>query len=121
LESRKIKILAIDDNQDNLVSFKALLQDIFPEAITLTARNGKRGLELAAAEDPDVILLDVVMPGMDGFEVCQKLKANKKLHDIPVIFVTALKEDKESRIRALETGAEAFPTETSFLKGLTGS
>ena len=66
------------------------------------------GIELATAEDPDVILLDIVMPGMDGFEVCKKLKSDKNLRDIPVVFVTALKGDQENRIRALECGAEAF-------------
>jgi PAS domain S-box-containing protein len=108
METKRTKIIAIDDNQDNLISLKALIMEAFPDAITLTALNGKRGLELAAAEDPDVILLDIVMPGMDGFEVCQKLKTDKKLSDIPVVFVTALKDDKESRISALECGAEAF-------------
>jgi len=103
-----IKILAIDDNQDNLISIKALIREAFPQTITLTASNGPKGLELAAAEDPDVILLDIVMPGMDGFEVCKKLKADKKLGDIPVVFVTAIKGDKENRIRALECGAEGF-------------
>ena len=113
-----MKILAIDDNKDNLVSLQALIKDAFPDAVTLTAQNGKRGLELAAAEDPDVILLDVVMPEMDGFEVCKKLKADKILKDIPVVFVTALKGDKENRIRALECGADAFlakPIEVSEL------
>lgn len=61
MERRNIKILAIDDNQDNLTSLKALIKDAFPEAVTLTALNGTKGFELAAAEDPDVILLDVVM------------------------------------------------------------
>ena len=104
----KTKILAIDDNQDNLISLKAVIKDIFPEAVTLTALNGTRGIELATAEDPDVILLDIVMPGMDGFEVCQRLKTDKNLRDIPVVFLTAIKGDQESRIRALECGAEAF-------------
>ena len=63
---------------------------------------------LADAENPDVILLDIIMPGMDGFEVCKRLKSDKGLCDIPVIFVTALKGDKESRIKGLEVGAEAF-------------
>ena len=108
MESRNIKILAIDDNQDNLTSIKALIKDAFPQAVTLMALNGTKGFELAAAEDPDVILLDIVMPGMDGFEVCKKLKADNKLCDIPVVFVTAIKGDKENRIRALEAGAEAF-------------
>ena len=104
-----IKILAIDDNQDNLISIKALIGESFPDALVLTSLTGTKGLELAAAEDPDVILLDIVMPGMDGFEVCKRLKNDKKLRDIPVIFVTATKGDKESRIRALESGAESFP------------
>jgi len=108
MENRMIKILAIDDNQDNLVTLKALVTDIFPDARMLMATSGARGLEIAASEKPDVILLDVIMPGMDGFEVCRKLKADKELHDIPVVFVTAIKGDKESRIRALESGAEAF-------------
>jgi PAS domain S-box-containing protein len=108
MESKTIRVLAIDDNPDNLTSLKALIQDAFPGAVTLTALNGTKGVELAAAEDPDVILLDVVMPGMDGFEVCKKLKANQKLCDIPVVFLTALRGDPESRIRALECGGDAF-------------
>ena len=108
MEKNKIKVLAIDDSSDNLISVKALIREAFPDAIILTATNGKIGLELAQAQDPDVILLDVLMPGMDGFEVCQNLKSNPKTRDIPVIFLTALKGDKASRIRALEVGAEAF-------------
>jgi PAS domain S-box-containing protein len=108
MESERIKILAIDDNQDNLISLKALVMEAFPQALTLMALNGRAGLELAAREDPDVILLDVLMPEMDGFEVCEKLKADQKLSEIPVVFVTAMKGEKESRIRALECGAEAF-------------
>jgi len=108
MESKKMKILAIDDNPDNLITIKALISEAFEEALIFTASNGIKGLELAAAEAPDVILLDIIMPGMDGFEVCQRLKADKKLCDIPVVFVTAIKGDKESRIRGLEVGAEAF-------------
>ncbi len=103
-----MKILIIDNDQDNLISLKALIKDAFPDVLTFTASNGKKGLELAASEDPDVILLDIVMPGMDGFEVCKKLKSDKILGDIPVIFITALKGDKESRVSALECGADAF-------------
>jgi PAS domain S-box-containing protein len=103
-----IKILAIDDNQDNLISIKALIGEAFSEAQIYTALTGEKGFELASAEDPDVILLDIVMPGMDGFEVCRMLKSDKKLCNIPVVFVTAIKGDKESRIKALECGAEAF-------------
>ena len=108
MESRVIKILAIDDNPDNLITIQALIYEAFTEISVFTALNGKQGLKIAGEENPDVILLDIVMPGMDGFEVCKKLKADKILRDIPVIFVTAIKGDKESRIKALECGAEGF-------------
>jgi len=108
MESRFIKILAIDDNPDNLITIQALVNETFPKTLVLKALNGKDGLKLAALEDPDVILLDIVMPDMDGFEVCQKLKADKNLRNIPVVFITAIKGDKASRIKALDCGGEAF-------------
>jgi len=103
-----LKILAIDDNPDNLISFQALIKDAFHDAVFLSALNGKEGIILALAEDPDMIFLDIVMPDMDGFEVCKKLKADARLSNIPVVFTTALKKDKENRIRGLEAGAEGF-------------
>lgn len=108
MENDFIKILAIDDNLDNLITLQALTSEAFPTADIIIALTGEEGLNLAAAENPDVILLDIIMPGMDGFEVCTRLKSDKNLCDIPVIFVTALKGDKESRIKGLEVGAEAF-------------
>ncbi|MCK9638643.1 MAG: response regulator [Prolixibacteraceae bacterium] len=102
-----IKILAIDDNSDNLISLNAILKDAFSDVVVLTARSGQKGIDLAKSENPDVILLDIVMPGMDGFEVCSRLKKEEQVQDIPVIFLTALK-DRESRIKALEIGAEGF-------------
>jgi len=102
------KILAIDDNSDNLISLKAIMDDAFPGSIVFTAINGSKGIELAIANNPDVILLDIIMPGMDGFEVCRLLKLDERVHDIPVVFLTALKGDKENRIKALEVGAEGF-------------
>jgi len=108
MENRKIKILAIDDNPDNLITIKALIKEAFPNVSILSALNGKKGIEIASSDDPDVILLDIVMSEMDGFEVCEKLKSGEKTSEIPVIFITAIKGDKDSRIRALEVGAEAF-------------
>ncbi|HCY41106.1 MAG TPA: hypothetical protein DHV48_07090 [Prolixibacteraceae bacterium] len=102
------KILAIDDINDNLISLKAIIRDAMPEATVLTALNGSEGIELAVGNDPDVILLDILMPGMDGFEVCRRLKEDERVQDIPVVFVTAIKGDKESRIKAIEVGAEGF-------------
>lgn len=103
-----MKLLAIDDNRDNLTTLKAVLADRLPEARLLTALSGPRGIELAQAEDPDVILLDIVMPGMDGYAVCRALKNDEHLRSIPVLFLTAVRTDRESRIKALEAGAEGF-------------
>jgi len=103
-----IKILAIDDSNIDLDSLNIILKNVFSDVIVLTARNGQKGIDLARSENPDVILLDIVMPGMDGFEVCTRLKKEERVQDIPVIFLTDLKDDKESRIKALEIGAEGF-------------
>ncbi len=103
-----MKILTIDDNRDNLTTLQAVLKDALPGCTVSTAQNGHGGIELARAEDPDVILLDIIMPGMDGFEVCRRLKADEILRDIPVVILTAIRTDRESRIRALEAGADAF-------------
>lgn len=108
MENHNLKILAIDDNDDNLTVLKAVVRDAFPDAKILTALNGVKGVELALSMNPDVILLDIVMPEMDGFEVCRRLKGDERLKHIPVIFLTALKTDRESRINALEAGAEGF-------------
>ncbi|MDD4969586.1 MAG: PAS domain S-box protein [Paludibacter sp.] len=108
MESRLIKILAIDDNPDNLITIQALVNEVYPKVVVFKALSGRQGISIATRENPDVILLDIVMPDMDGFEVCTRLKADKNLCDIPVIFVTAIKGDKASRIKALECGAEAF-------------
>lgn len=105
-----MKILAVDDIQDNLIVLRAVLSDKLPDAVLLTASNGEEGLSLARAEDPDVILLDIVMPGMDGYEVCRRLKKDPALQAIPVLFLTSLKTDRDSRIKALEVGAEGFLT-----------
>jgi PAS domain S-box-containing protein len=108
MESKEIKILAIDDNKDNLLSLKALISEAFPQATVQTEENGQRGIESAKVNEPEVILLDIIMPGMDGYEVCRRLKSDRQLSDIPVVFVTALKGDKESRIKALEAGGDGF-------------
>jgi len=102
------KILAIDDKNDNLITLGAIIKDYFPEAFFDTALSGKKGIELAISTDPDVILLDINMPDMDGFEVCRQLKEDARVCNIPVVFLTAMKEDRDKRIKALEVGVEAF-------------
>ena len=104
----KRKILAIDDIEDNLITVEALIHEALPAYKVLKARNGPDGLELARAEEPDVILLDILMPGMDGFEVCKRLKKDSLLREIPVVFLTAIKESRETKLLALELGAEGF-------------
>lgn len=108
MEFEGIKILVIDDQPDNLFSIKVLIKEAFKNSFVLTSLSGAKGIELALIEQPDVILLDVIMPEMDGFEVCRIIKANSQLEGIPVVFVTALKGDRESRIKALEAGGDAF-------------
>ncbi len=103
-----MKILAIDDQPDNLTTLRAVLADVMPEAEILTAMNGPDGIALARSADPDVVLLDIIMPGMDGFEVCRTLKADERLSVIPVIFLTALKTERKTRLQAVNEGAEGF-------------
>ncbi len=110
MENRIIKIISIDDNMDNLISLQAILMESFPDAQLFSATSGASAMTIIKAEEPDVILLDIVMPEMDGLMVCKKLKADKKLFDIPVIFITANQDDRESRLQALEVGGEAFLT-----------
>ena len=108
MENKELKILAVDDIYDNLITLKALISEAFSNAEVLFALSGGEALSMAKRIMPDLILLDVVMPEMDGFEVCKALKADTQLVDIPVVFITALKGDKDSRIKGLDVGAEAF-------------
>ena len=102
------KILAIDDKMDNLITLSALLKNLLPGCSVLTAQSGMEGIEMAKAELPDTILLDVKMPGMDGFETCSRLMSDESTKRIPVIMITAIKTDPNSRVKGLEIGANAF-------------
>ncbi|MCP4347793.1 MAG: response regulator [Desulfobacterales bacterium] len=104
------KILAIDDKQDNLTVLTALLNNFIPDCVVITAMSGIEGIEKAKTEQPDIILLDIKMPDMDGYEVCRILKSDKTTDSVPIIMLTALKTDAKSRIKALELGADAFLT-----------
>ncbi len=102
------KILAIDDNIENLAVIQSLCRTSLPEIELLTAHSGSAGIERAREAHPNVILLDIMMPNMDGFEVCRKLKVDPELKDIPVIMITATRTDGKSRVKGLELGADAF-------------
>lgn len=98
-------ILIVDDEERNVKLLEALLQA--EGYVTMIARNGNEALALATAEEPDLILLDVMMPDMDGFETVARLKADPQTKRMPVIMVTAL-DDRKSKLRALQAGAEEF-------------
>lgn len=100
------KILIVDDEMTNI----ELLAEIFDEHYeVLFANNGNKALEIARNARPDIILLDVMMPGIDGFETCAQLKAQRSLKDIPVIFITGM-GDGEAEVRGLELGAADYVT-----------
>ncbi|HEX7026418.1 MAG TPA: response regulator, partial [Gammaproteobacteria bacterium] len=95
------KVLVVDDQPDNLHVMKQILTQHYQ---LLFAKDGERALALAEQQHPNLILLDVMMPGMDGFETCKRLKQNKQTRNIPVIFVTAM-SDIEDEAYGFELGA----------------
>ncbi|GAB4518022.1 MAG: PleD family two-component system response regulator [Parvularculaceae bacterium] len=99
------RILVVDDLEPNVKLLEAKLSAEYFGV--LTALNGEDALEIAHAEKPDVILLDVMMPGIDGFEICRRLKADPATSHIPVIMVTAL-DQQSDLVAGLEAGADDF-------------
>jgi len=103
-DSKKGRILIVDDAMENIQILHQALQD---DHDVLFAMNGAKALHIAQHQLPDLILLDAVMPGMDGYAVCAALRASEITRDIPIIFVTALKTP-EDETRALDAGAADF-------------
>lgn len=100
------KILLVDDTPANLTVLGEALED---EYSVFVATDGATALEIAATEQPDLILLDIMMPGMDGYEVCRRLKEDEGTSRIPVIFITAM-AGEEAETRGLEMGAVDYIT-----------
>lgn len=107
MSETKRRVLVVDDEAANRKVFQAMLS-VEGHAVSL-AENGMQALEAAAAQRPDLILLDVMMPGMTGFEVARRLKASPSTKHVPIIVVTAL-DDRDSRLEGLKAGAEDFLT-----------
>ncbi len=101
------RILVVDDIAANVRLLEAKLAAEYFEV--MTASSGKDALELIERQAPDIILLDVMMPEMDGFEVCARIRANPKTRFLPVVMVTAL-SDPSDRVKGLEAGADDFLT-----------
>ena len=98
-------VLVVDDNQQNRELLQAYLEDV--DCQTVPANDGLEALEILAKDPPDLVLLDVMMPKMSGFEVCRRIKNNPKTTDIPVIMVTALNEFGDIE-RGIDSGTDDF-------------
>ncbi|KKC38870.1 response regulator PleD [Devosia epidermidihirudinis] len=101
------RVLIVDDIPTNVRLLEARLSAEYYEVVT--ASSGPQALEICQTSDVDIVLLDVMMPGMDGFEVCRRLKADPKTHHLPVLMVTAL-DQASDRVKGLEVGADDFLT-----------
>ncbi|MBA4422733.1 MAG: two-component system response regulator [Syntrophus sp. (in: bacteria)] len=115
MENLRKMILCVDDDPINLDLLEAFLR--LKDYIILKAQSGEDALEMMNAQAVDLVLLDVMMPGIDGFEVCRIIKDNPVLNHIPVVMITAL-ADKQSRLRGLKAGANDFlgkPVDSSEL------
>jgi CheY-like chemotaxis protein len=99
-------ILVVDDNDQNRELLEAYVQDL-PQAKVLSAVDGEEALGAVARERPDLILLDIMMPKMSGFEVCRRLKSDPATRDIPVVMVTALNEVADYE-KGIECGCDDF-------------
>ena len=99
-------VLLVDDNAQNLELLEVYMEDV-PEVRVVTAMNGLEALKMVEEESPALILLDIMMPKMSGFEVCKKIKGDPKTRDILVVMVTALNETGDVE-RAAECGTDDF-------------
>jgi putative two-component system response regulator len=99
------KALVVDDDASSRITMEAMLSSENYELHF--AENGSQALSMAAEIRPDIILLDVMMPGMSGFEVCKRLRLMPNLAEVPIVLVTAL-DDQESRMAGMKAGADDF-------------
>ncbi len=105
-EDNQKTILVVDDEETNI---DILLEALGEDYDVSVAMDGEGALENVEEEQPDLILLDVMMPGMDGYEVCQKLKADSNTSQIPIIFISG-KDSVEEKNKGLESGAVDYIT-----------
>jgi len=114
----KQTVLLVDDNAQNLELLEAYLEDL-TDVRVVTATNGLEAMTKVAEETPDLILLDIMMPKMSGFEVCKRIKSDPKTRDIVVVMVTALNEPSDVE-RAAECGTDDYLTKPIERKAFVG-
>ncbi|RXJ86543.1 hybrid sensor histidine kinase/response regulator [Arcobacter sp. CECT 8985] len=107
---RPIKILAVDDIEANLVSLQYLIQEYLENIDLVLASNGEEALKITYKEEIDIIILDVQMPGLDGFDTAKYLKSNPKTQNIPIIFLTAAFKEEEFQQKGFQIGAIDYLT-----------
>src|SRR5438105_2212256 len=100
-------VLVIEDNPANMALIRAQLERA--DYRVIGAADGPAGLAAALVDPPDLILLDIMLPGLDGYEVCRRLRASEATRAIPIVILTSLSE-RADKIRALETGADDVRT-----------
>lgn len=115
ISDSRSKILIVDDEMDMLLPLKMSLE--IENYIVVEAYNGKEAIEKAKTELPDLILLDLMLPEIDGYEVCDQLRKGSSTKNIPIIMLTA-KDAVREKVKGLETGAEDFITKPFNLKEL---
>ena len=101
--SKEQNILIVDDHPENLVALEAILEDV--DCTLLKANSGNEALALLLKNEVALVLLDVQMPGMDGFEVAELMRANPKTRNVPIIFVTAISKEAKYVSRGYGVGA----------------
>lgn len=102
------KILAVDDHVINLDLLEQITKVFYPDFEFIGVKSGTECIDNAIEKQPDLILLDIMMPGLDGYETCRRLKSNAQTKHIPIIMVSALGHDSSERIKGLDAGADSF-------------
>jgi CheY-like chemotaxis protein len=118
-EAPKYTVLLVEDNAQHLELLEAYMEDL-PQARVVTAVNGIEAMQKVQEEKPDLVLLDIMMPKMSGFEVCKRIKSDPKTREIVVVMVTALNETADIE-RAAECGTDDYlskPVERKALASL---
>jgi CheY-like chemotaxis protein len=101
--ARQARILLVDDREENLVALEAILASL--NQLIVPVRSGQQALEALLRDEYAVVLLDIVMPGMDGFETARQIKQHAKIREVPIIFLTAAAEPPEQAFRGYAAGA----------------